>query len=279
MNEDTIQEVGLEPIVDDATPAEPKAPELNEVEQEAFKEGWRPKDQFEGDENRWIPADEFMRRKPLFAKIDELKSETYHTRKELQEMRSVVKTLGEQYKKARDVEYARAIKELQSVKKAAFEEQDFDTLERADEQLDQLKIEKQRAEIAAKQEIKQQMAQPSPEYLTWAQNNPWYAQDQEMRVDADAIALAYINAKRDATPTEVYAAVSQKIRKMYPDKFEKPSRPNPVDSGRSSAPAPKKSERYSLTPAEEDVARTLERSGVMTRAEYIESLKKYEERK
>ena len=49
---------------------EKKAPELSAVEQKAIEMGWKPKDNFDGEETDFIDAAEFVRRKPLFDKID-----------------------------------------------------------------------------------------------------------------------------------------------------------------------------------------------------------------
>ena len=49
---------------------EQEAPELSPIEQKAIQMGWRPKEQFEGDEEEFIDAKEFVRRQPLFDRIE-----------------------------------------------------------------------------------------------------------------------------------------------------------------------------------------------------------------
>ena len=252
-------------------------PELTEIEQEASKEGWRPKDQWTGNEVEWIPADEFMRRKPLFGKISELKSENYHTRKELQEVKQTLRALSEHHKKVRETEYERALTTLQLQRRDAMDERDHDTVIRIEEQIDTLKDEKKEFEQQLKQESQQQ-AQPTPEYLTWVKENDWYLQDQEMHADADAIAVAYLQRNKAAAPETLYKHVSEKIRRMYPEKFEAHrGRPDPVESGNSGV-RPSKTERFKLTDEQEQAARNFEKQGIMTRAEYIAELKKLEEK-
>ena len=90
MTEEVKQEVKVEEPVKVVV----EEVQLSDSESQAYKEGWRPEEEFTGDKAKWIPADEFMRRKPLFEKIDSLKSDSYHTRKELQEVKKTLTTLA-----------------------------------------------------------------------------------------------------------------------------------------------------------------------------------------
>ena len=258
--------------------------QLTEVEQTAYKEGWRPEDEFEGDKARWIPADEFMRRKPLFEKIDEQKRENYHTRRELQEVKQTLKQLADHHKQVRQVEYERAIKDIQYAKKAALDDDDHEAVVELDEQLDTLKEDKREFDSQLKQE--QRQIQPTPEYLDWVKGNSWYMQDSDMHDDADGLAQAYISRKQksggEIVPSEVYRHVTDKIKSLYPEKFPnstggKPFKPSPVDSGTSEV-RPVKKDTYKLTEEEEAAARNFEKQGLMTRKEYIEELRKLDER-
>jgi hypothetical protein len=267
-----------------------ETPKLSEVEELAFKEGWRPKEEFDGDDRNtgkeWIPADEFLRRKPLFARIDDLKAENYHTRKELQEVKQGLRQLADHHRKVRETEYKRAVDDLKAAKRDAIEDQNGAAVVKIDEQLDEIKQEHQEFEQQIKVEQKQQQTAPSPEFLTWAQKNPWYQTDQDMHTDADAIAVAFVQkaAARGQAQTltheQVYNHVTEKIRKLYPEKFEgtKPmtTKPSPVDSGRSGT-APVKKETFQLTEEQEAMCRTFIRQGaIKDRQHYIDELKKVE---
>jgi hypothetical protein len=261
-----------------------ETPQLNEVEQEAYKEGWRPKDEFEGDPNRWIPADEFMRRAPLFEKIEELKSRDYHNRKEIQEVKQTLKALSEHHKTVRQQAYKDALRELQSQRKEAMEERDHDTVIRLEEEIDTLKDERREFEQQVKQETAQQVAKPSPEFVDWVKDNEWYNTDFEMRSAADGIALSFLqNAQKNGqqvNPAAVYDHVSKSIRKVFSNKFEpKGPKISPVDSGNNTGRAPSRKSSYQLSPEEEQVARQFEKTGVMTRDEYVAELQKLDKEK
>ncbi len=276
-----VKEVVAEVVTEGVTEPESKeleAPKLSGVEEQAYKEGWRPKEEYTKDPSMWIPADEFMRRKPLFEKIDSLKSESYQSRKELQEVKKVMTDLVDHHKKVRETEYKRAVAELRAERNSAIDDRDPVRVELLDEQLDNLKEEKAVFEAQLKQEAKTQVqVAPTPEYVEWVKENTWYNTNKEMHDFADGIGVAYLKNKPDATPNEVFSYVSKQAKRAYPEAFSQPrsGRPSPVDSGANeSRQSSKAADDLRLSPEEEDVARRFERRGIMTRKEYAAQLKK-----
>ena len=79
------------PVVEDVTQGEEnkgtQEPQLNEVEQEAYHKGWRPEAEYEG-EDRWIPAEEFMDRAPVYEGLSK-------QNKKLKRMEEMLKQLAE----------------------------------------------------------------------------------------------------------------------------------------------------------------------------------------
>ena len=55
-------------------------PELSPVEQKALEMGWRPKEEWTGEEGDFISAETFVARKPLFDRIE-------HQNKELKQVK------------------------------------------------------------------------------------------------------------------------------------------------------------------------------------------------
>ncbi len=259
---------------------EVKAVELSEAEQQAYKEGWRPETEFDGDKSRWIPADEFMRRKPLFEKIESLKSDSYQTRKELQEVKKTLTTLADHHKKVRETEYDRALADLKTQRRVALEERDGSAIDVIEEKIDGLKQEKQEFDQQIKQEVKAQVA-PTPEYVDWVKENSWYHTDREMHDFADGVGASYLQGHPTANPNDVFSYVTKQAKRAFPEKFgtESRSRPSRVDSGTvSEGRASPKTDDLKLSPDEEEVARRFEKSGIMTRKEYAAELKKVSKR-
>jgi hypothetical protein len=271
------QDLDVQKIVEEALtePTQITEPELNEVEQQAYKEGWRAKDEFEGDPLKWVPADEFMRRKPLFQRIDDLKSENFHTRRELQEVKKTMDALASHRKKVRETEYKRALDELQTARREAMEDRDFKAVTDLEDKIDEVKEEKRDFERELQDQRQAAAAAPSPEYVAWIKENSWYETDSEMHTDADAFGVAFLKRNPNSTPSQVYDHVTDRIRRTYPDKFQKVVKPSPVDSGRNNAlQATKPKDSFQLPPEAEDICRAFVKAGIMTRAEYIEDFKK-----
>jgi len=277
------EEAKVEAVV---TPEVKEAPALTEVEQQAYKEGWRPQNEYkDAAEKAWIPADEFIRRKPLFEKIDSLKSDAYQTRRELQEVRKTLTTLADHHKKVRETEYQRAIDDLKGQRRAAMDDRDIKAVEHIEERMDEVKAEKQDFDRQVKEEVKANVG-PTEEFVSWVKDNGWYHTNKEMHDFADDVGAAYLRRNPQSSPNDVFVYVSKQAKRAFPETLgngngvEEPKRkPSPVDSstseGRSSSSG---KDDYKLSSEELEVAKRFEASGVMTRKQYAEELRKFDKR-
>lgn len=259
------EEPQVEQKAPETTP-EPQEREYSDAELKAMQSGWKPKDQYSGDESKWVDAEEFNRRGELFGKIDVLS-------RELKESKKALRMLQEHHAKVRDTEYQRALTQLKAEKKAAYEEGNVDRIVEIDDQIAEVKASKKVEEEA----IRQQVNQPDPRFMAWVDRNSWYAQDAEMRTFADATGTAYAANNPNKDPEEVLEYVAGKVRKAFPEKFVNPNRtkPSAVEGSAASAKsASTKKESYSLSEEEARVMHTFVRQGIMTKEEYIEQLKK-----
>lgn len=241
--------------------------ELSATEQKALEMGWRPKEEFEGNEEDFIDATEFVRRKPLFEKID-------NVGKELRETRKALKALQVHHEKVKEAEYQHALKALREEKKAALEAGDADALIEIDDKIADAKAQ----EVLDRNRAVAQAAAPHPNFVQWAQRNQWYKNNAELTVVADQVGTAYAASNPDLSPDDVLKYVEQRIKKLYPEQFSNPnkSRPSAVEGG-SSTPAKKAADdisNYPLTDDERKVMMTFVRQNIMTKEEYISDLKK-----
>ncbi len=274
--------VPSEPEVEVRATESKSEPELSEVESQAFKEGWRPKEQYNGEEAKWIPADEFMRRKPLFEKIDSLKSETYNTRKEIQNLKKTLDSLAQHHQKVRETEYSRALEDLKAERRVALNERDIEAVEAIEEKLDVLKEDKTKFEQQIKAEKQAVKVEPTPEFVDWVKDNGWYHTDKEMHDFADSIAQSHLQKNPTASPKDIFEYVNKQTKRAFPEQFtpqdKRNSRPSPVDSGDSGGRSVAPKDDLKLSPEEDEVARRFERSGIMTRKEYAAELRKINKR-
>ena len=257
-------------------------PQLSDIEQGAYKEGWRPKEEYEGPVEKWIPADEYMRRKPLFERIDGLKSESFHVRRELQETKKALNTLMDHHKKVRETEYKRAMEELKAARREALEHDNYEQADKIEERLDEIKDEHKEFNRQVQQQAQITPQGPSPEFVEWVKDNSWYHTDRRMHNFADTIGREFMIENPNAPQSELFKHVTKEVKETFADKFKpktSTSRPSPVDSGDTETPPARQSrDSYQLSAEEEQVAKRFEDLGVMTRKQYVEELKKYSKR-
>lgn len=258
-----VQQI-VEPVV---TEQQTEVTQTSEVavdsyEEEARSQGWRPKEEYEGDPNKWRPAKEFVERGELFGKIDTLG-------KELKDTRKALKMLQEHHTKVKETEFKRAVDELKGLQKRHLEEGNSDAYLETTELLTDLKAEQKAREVVQQNTPNA----PDPRFVQWVDSNQWYKKDADMREYADFIGQRYANSNPDLDPEEVLVYVTKQVKTQFKDKFVNPNRAKPsAVEGASSTPSNKSS--FELSDDERRVMNTFIRSGVMSKDDYIAELKK-----
>ena len=244
-------------------------PQYTEVEQQAIEQGWRPKDQYEGDPTKWRDAQSFLDRGELFTKIDSMG-------KELRETKKALKMLQEHHSKVKETEFKRAVDELKNLQKQHLEAGNSDEYLKTTELLTDLKAEQKAREVLKEKEPQEQATETHPSFDAWVSRNNWYKNDTEMREFADTVGLRHAQANPGKSPEEVLKYVEGQIKRAYPEKFTNPNRnkPSAVEGTSSSPTSTKKDDGLELTDDERRVMNTFIRQGVMTKDDYIKELKK-----
>lgn len=269
--EPVVEQEVEQPEVEVKAEEQEELPELSPeeaVEQErAMAAGWRPKEEWDGDPKKWVPADEFNRRGELFGKIDSLSHD-------LRETKKVLRMLQDHHAKVSEVEYNRALATLKEQKRRAMIEGDTDAIVDIDDRIIDMKAARKANEEAPQQDRQQTV---DPRFVAWTERNNWYNQDQELRSFADEVGLAHARANPDKSPEDVLKYVEQRVRRVYPDKFTNPnrSRPSPV-AGREAQGGGKGrvKDDFELSADERKVMNSLVKEGVLTQEEYIADIKK-----
>lgn len=258
MTEEVTQNTNPDTVI---TPNDPP-----EIEVKAREMGWRPKESFEGEETDFIDAAEFVRRKPLFDKIESQS-------RQLKEVQKALKALEIHHSKVREAEYQHALTDLKNQKRQALEDGNAEQLIAIDERITELKADEKIAQAQATQNA----AQPDPRFVTWVNANDWYIKDQEMKEFADGVGLAHAKANPGKSPEEILDYVEKRVKKAYSDKFTNPnkSKPSAVDTGTTTTPTRQpKGDDFELNDEEKKVMNTLVRQGLITKEKYIEDLKR-----
>lgn len=237
--------------------------ELSNIEKQALEMGWRPKEEWDGAEEEFIDAQEYVRRKPLFDKIGV-------QNKEIKEIRKALRELQSHHARVAEASYKQAYETLKEQYKKALNDGDVDKVTDLTEQIADLK-----ATEKVRQAAPQPQQQPHPGFVQWVEKNSWYAQDNELRIAADQIGLAYAQANPQLDPNQVLEYVTKRIKRVYSEKFTNPNREKSalVDGGSRSKPV-KDSNDFDLTEDEQRVMRNLVRQGVLTEKQYKEDIKR-----
>ena len=264
MSEDLQQTAKVaDPVVEPAVQPEQtgQPPEVDSYEQQAREQGWRPKEEYEGDPNKWRPAKEFVERGELFGKID-------HMGKELKETRKALKLLQEHHSKVKETEYNNALNELKALQKKHLEEGNSDGYLETTELLTDLKAEQKAREVVSQNTSQQ----PDPRFIAWTQQNRWYQGNQEMREFADTVGMGYASRNPGIDPEAVLEYVTKEVKSRFKDAFVNPNRTKPSSVEGASAPAANKSS-FELTDDERRTMNTFIRAGVLTKEAYIAEIK------
>jgi hypothetical protein len=257
------EDLNLNPSSNEGTPEVKQ----DSYEQRALAMGWRPLEEFNGPEEDFVDAKEFVSRRPLFEKIE-------GQSRELKAVRKALEAFKTHYTTVQQTEYNRAIADLKAARKTAMQEGDGDRFEQIDTQIKE--AEKQ---VAAIEQTKNapivQDTPVHPEFQSFVRRNPWYESDPVLRQYADKFGTAL--AATGTPPEEVLAEVERQVKQKYPDKFRNPNKSNAPDVGtgnKSSGNSSNSFDRVELTEQEKNIMNTLVRGGHITKEKYIADLKK-----
>lgn len=241
--------------------------QYSDIEQRALEMGWRPKEDYNGAEEDFIDAKEFVNRKPLFDKIESQS-------KQIKAVSKALDALKQHYTKVQETEFNRALAQLKSVRKTALNEGDGDSFEEADNAIKQVEAQVQALQATA-QTPAVQTEELHPEFQAWISKNPWYNSTRYMREFADDIGMQF--SKNGLTPSEVLVEVEKAVRKEFPHKFTNPNKSNAPDVGssrkESGSNRSRSDDNVELTDQERRIMNTLVSQGVLTKEKYIADLK------
>lgn len=258
-----LNEVIVEP------PQTEEPPQLTEDEQRATSKGWKPKDQWEGDENDWKPA-------KVFNEIGELKEKLSVQEHTLKKTNKVVQLMKEHHLNVRQSAYEQAIKDLKTQRAEALENDRFGEAEKIRDQIEDVNT-RYKTDNVLPAHIEKEVStasDPDPEYFAFMDRNAWYKPGgkDELSKEADALGAAYKLQHPEAPFKDLITDVEKKIRKLYPEKFTRPNNPvNEPGNQRGTGSSPTK---YVLSAEEKEIARGFD----LTDAEYAKELAGYKGR-
>lgn len=255
--------------------------QLSEVEQRASRMGWRPKEEFKGDPEKWIDADSFVGRTekelPIaLGTIKNLERRLIENERQQAESMAVIKSFAEQYKLKEQKAYERAIKDLQKQQREAVEVGDtakFDSV-----QAEIADVMKDARDHSTAGQVKHQPAKPSADFEAWHGRNPWYGTDPDMTRIADDVSRVVVAAYPElANGPGIFAKYDEALKLRFGDKIngnQRRNEPATVGSGSSDAQGsrnPKGSKTYAALPSEaKQACDKFVKAGLLTREQYLQ---------
>lgn len=254
---------------------ETEAPARSDIEQRALDMGWRPKEEFDGSEDDFIDAKEFVRRKPLFEKIENQNKQIKAVTKALEEFKA-------HYSKVEETALKNALAQLKAERKQALSEGDGDRFEVLDDKIKSVETQVEKVKLAAESPIVQEESAAPAEFTRWVSKNSWYDNVSYMRKFADEVGVKFAPdvASGRMSPDEVLREVEKQVRKEFPHKFTNPNKASAPDV-ESSRPSSGKRDSFEsqLSDQERKVMNDFVRNKIMTKEEYLADLKKIKEKK
>lgn len=257
-----------DPVTEAQDAVEPSAPEApaSDAEAEARKYGWRPKEEFDYEPERWVDAERFLEMPATAVKrqrdeIREMKAEVDRQRSEsAAEIDKIRKASLQAVKAAQDVakaDYEDKMASLDRAKREAVEAADTDAYNRADEQQKALKA----PESAPTEETADSIGS-DPAFKAALSNTTWH-NDRYMMLQAQQLV--------DASPesaslrgADLVAFADKKLREYFPSKFPAaPVTPASRVDGGGLAPSTGRKKGFDALPSEAQAAgREFVESGV-----------------
>lgn len=262
----------LEALVGDDPPetpeAPPETPEAEETQPEASQEadpqvekasakGWKPLEEFDGDESEWVDAGEFLRRQPLFDQIRSERRKREDLEKKLESTTKFVKGIEERVRN-------QTLAEIEAERRKAVEDGDVEAFEEADKKYQEAAKPTEQPAEEASDELPQEVQDFA------SRNAAWFEKNAAMTEDAVAFTKFYRGKGMELDAALVEA--EKDIKTKYPAFFTNPNRKRPQTVSEGNREKGQKVVGYNdLTAEQKTVYASIK--GHMSLDEYIKELK------
>ncbi|MEM7283310.1 MAG: hypothetical protein AAF438_16965 [Pseudomonadota bacterium] len=214
-------EVEIEP--QEEPPKEPETQPDPELEAEARKYGWRPKEEYTKDPDGWVEPEKFMgfqstQRKVLSDRLREVESNIDNmVSQRVGPIEQMLKSQYEAEQERQRQSYEQRIAELQAAQRTAVETADTDAFDQATQAIQKVQ-----------QPQSQQPPQENPVVADYRQKNDWTRDPVMWNVAVQAVE----NSKVLMSAEDQLRLGEHAVRREFPEKFEPPKPPKQkVDGG------------------------------------------------
>lgn len=253
---------------------EPEDSVDNELIEKATRQGWKPKEEWEGDPERWTDAETFIKRGeeilPIVRannkKLEEELSQLKQAREEDKKVFEEFKEFQEEARKRAEREYKQELEAIKARKADAVETGDKAAFTQAEADEDRLREERQQRKPP------EQPDQPKehPDFQPWLKDNSWYNDSRVARALANDIALE-LGQSTTLQGKDFFDAVAKQVKLEMPDLFENPNRKKApaVEGAGGGKPRPKGKTYSDLPPEAKKACDDFVRKGFLTKEQYV----------
>lgn len=240
------------------------------IEETARRMGWRPKEEYRGDPDKWRPAEDFVERglNELPVLRDRYRALDERYAKDVGDLKSQVKEMGEVLAEFREFSskseeraYQRALRELVEKRDAAVMHADTETFKATQAEIEALNESVKKPAPKPKEETKPQeqpSSQPQVDPYTqqWVTENPWFNASPMLQGAAIGIHNELLRNEPGLSLRENLAKVRAEVAKRFPEKFENERRaaPSAVSEGGRAEMGRKKGKTYNDLPPDAKAA-------------------------
>lgn len=241
--DDDPEDLPAEEIDENPEPNGEDTDEQRRIEAEAYRQGWRPADQFRGDPKDFVSAREFVDRGKSFAPflkkdldkanntISTLESQVRALRDELGEVKELARDFRDSAVTAEKRGYDRAMAELRQKARDAVVSGDVAGYDAAQEEMADL--EKERPVPKANGEARQAADPPpapknqnvDPVAVQFVEDNPWFRTDPVLQAAMNAEHIRLRAEMPGISLAENLERAKETIMARFPQKFGLPDEP------------------------------------------------------
>ena len=235
----------------------------DETLSEAKRQGWVPKEEYSGPEDKWVDAETFVKKGKEINAL--LRKDNDFLKREVAEMKSTMNEFKKFHADTEKRAYERAMADLREQKKEAISSGDGDKVLQIDDAIDELK--------AQKPEPVKVAPQIDPAFVQWNEENKWFGTDKELTDEANLIGEVIKKRNPTMIGSEFLEEVTKRVKKAYPEKFTNGnrSRPSPVEGATAAkVTSGTRGKTFNDLPAEAKAAcQKFEKQGLLTREQYL----------
>ena len=267
----------------DEVPEQSVASDNADVERDARRQGWVPREQFRGSDDEWIDANTFVQRgreiNPILranndrlkSQIDSLYAQNNVLVRELTDLKKGHATIQQR-------DYNTTLRMLKEARLEAMENNDNSKFLELDERIDQLREQKDQY-VPQVQEPSQPQAQADPEFMGWLQDNRWYGSDEWRTSTINKVAEEMRATYPHLVGRKFLDEVLEEAVSRYPRDFGAAPRQSTMnhqmveDGGRRSSLPSRGGRRGSMADLPSDAREAMKRfvrDGIMTEQRYID---------